>query len=76
MPMAYLNSKSHLEKYKQGLNDSGIVFNVNVPRELIDLILSYVDQSKVPRLHIMNSTHYIQINMNYLIDQYWNSILK
>ena len=70
MPLAC--STSQLTKYEQGLNDSQIVLDVNAPQVLIDVVLSYLDETKVARLHLMNSTHYVQINVNYLIDQYWN----
>ena len=69
-------STYELVKYKQGLDDSGIVLDVKVPRVLISAILSYLDETKVPRLHLMNSTHYVQININYLIDEYWNDVSK
>ena len=69
-------SKSRLITYEQGLNDSYIVLHLNVPQELIAIILSYVDENQVGRLHIMNSTHYVQININYLIDEYFNSVFK
>ena len=69
-------STSELSKYKQGLDDSDIVLDVNVPQVLINIILSYLDETTVPRLHLMNSTHYVQMNINYLIDQYWNDVLK
>ena len=52
-----------------------MVFDMNVPQVLINVILSYLDEKKVARLHLMNSTHYVQININYLIDQYWNGVL-
>ena len=74
MPVA--GSKSRLITYEQGLNNSNIVLSLNVPQELIGIILSYVDESQVGRLHIMNSTHYVQININYLIDEYFNSVCK
>ena len=74
MPVAC--SKSRLITYEQGLNDSYIVLSLNVPQELVAMILSYVDESQVGRLHIMNSTHYVQININYLVDEYFNSVLK
>ena len=57
-------STSELSKYKQGLDDSGITLDINVPQVLINVILSYLDERKVPRLHLMNSTHYLQININ------------
>ena len=74
MPLA--GSKSRLIVYEQGLNDANIVLGLNIPQELIGIILSYVDESEVGRLHIMNSTHYVQININYLIDEYFNSVFK
>ena len=70
------SSTSELSKYKQGLDDSRIILDINVPQVLINVILSYLDETKVPRLHLMNSTHYLQININYLIDQYWDHVLK
>ena len=69
-------STSHFAGYKQALNTSCMYLNVNVPKELIDIILFYLDETKVGRLHLMNSTHYIQININYLIDEYWNGVVK
>ena len=75
-PLAFSIATSELSKYKQGLDDSRIILNINVPEVLINVILSYLDETKVARLHLMNSTHYLQININYLIDQYWNHVLK
>ena len=72
MPIGYSNSR--LKEYIHGLNDSFIVLNLNVPKVVIDIILSYLDEIQVPRLHIMSSTHYAQININYLIDQYWDGV--
>ena len=69
-------SKSWATDYEDGLNYSDIVLNLDVPQILIDIVLSYLDETNVGRLHIMNSTHYIQININYLIDEYWNGVLK
>ena len=68
-------SISELSGYKKGLDESQMVFDMNVPQVLINVILSYLDEKKVARLHLMNSTHYVQININYLIDQYWNGVL-
>ena len=73
LPLA--GSTSELSGYKKGLDDSHTVLEMNVPYVLINLILSYLDERKVPRLHLMNCTHYAQININYLIDQYWNGVL-
>lgn len=70
MPVTCL--KSCLTKYEQGLNDWNIGSHLIVPKVLIDIILSYVDENQVAQLHIMNSTHYVQININYLIDEYYN----
>ena len=67
-------STSLPRKYRQGLNDSYFVLQLNVPKVMIDVILSYLDESRTPRLHLMSSTHYIQININYLIHQYWNGV--
>ena len=69
-------SQSRLPKYKQGLNDSEMVWNLNIPQVVINVILAYVDECQVARLHIMNSTHYVQINLNYLVDEYFNCVLK
>ena len=71
-----LCSKSWTTDYEHGLNHSRIVLNLHVPQVLIDIVLSYLDETKVGRLHVMNSTHYIQINIHYLIDEYWNGVLK
>ena len=67
-------SKSRLIEYEQGLCDSDIIFNLNVPNVLINVILTYLDESNVSKLHIINSTHYLQIDINYLIDEYWNRV--
>ena len=69
-------STSELLKYKKGLDDSDIILNMNVPQVLINVILLYLDERRVARLHLMNSSHYVQININYLIDEYWNHVLK
>ena len=74
MPIGY--STSRLKEYLHGLNNAFIVLSLNVPKVMIDVILSYLDESRVPRLHIMSSTHYAQISINYLIDQYWNVVCK
>ena len=69
-------SQSRLAKYKQALENSKIVLNLNIPQVLINVLLAYVDECQVARLHIMNSTHYVQININYLVDEYFNCVFK